>query len=67
MPHSYNSPWLAAFAKLIHQILAWNGGGNSNFTEISGQVNYVKKAEGKGENAKGDEFEGLQRFFDELK
>ncbi|MCJ1270229.1 serine protease [Lobaria immixta] len=53
--------------KNTNNVLAWNGGGTSNFTDISGHTNYKKQVDGKAGKIDVAEGEGLSRFFDELK
>ena len=48
------------------QILAWNGGGTRNFTEIANQRQYSKKVEEVVDEVV-DEVGSFGRFFNELK
>lgn len=65
-------PFLQSHAELliIHQILAWNGGGSSNVSEIFGDTSRQdspKKVAAKTKEFLKAELENLEQFFDELK
>ena len=50
------------------QILAWNGGGSSNISEIFGQKHTPDKAAAqKVKDFLKSELENVEQFFDELK
>jgi hypothetical protein len=52
----------------ISQILAWNGGGKNNFTDIANQAGYTTVVHGTDDESKDNEtLESLGRFFNELK
>jgi cerevisin len=51
-----------------HNILAWNGGGKNNFTDIANQGGYTTVVHGTDDEVKNNaNLESLGRFFNELK
>jgi hypothetical protein len=52
----------------LSQILAWNGGGKNNFTDIANQGGYTTVVHGTDDEVKDNaNLESLGRFFNELK
>jgi hypothetical protein len=52
----------------LQQILAWNGGGNNNITEITSQGGYTIRIDDEVEEPyTATSLESLGRFYNELK
>lgn len=51
----------------LPKILAWNGGGSSNMSEILNQKHMASKATSQVEDFIGTELKNIQHYFEELK